>query len=69
MPYLARISSRVSPDGRYLAFMSERPLTGYDNTDAVSGQPDEEVFLYDAGNKQAGVRVVRPDRRASGRRV
>jgi DNA-binding beta-propeller fold protein YncE len=47
-PYLAAMGSRVSPDGRYLAFMSERPLTGYDNTDAVSGQLDEEVYLYDA---------------------
>lgn len=45
---LSRVSSRVSPDGRYLAFMSSRPLTGYDNTDAVSGEPDEEVYLYDA---------------------
>ncbi len=45
---LQSINSRVSPDGRYLAFMSERPLTGYDNTDAVSGQPDEEVYIYDA---------------------
>jgi NHL repeat/WD40-like Beta Propeller Repeat len=48
VPYLARVSSRVSPDGRFLAFMSERSLTGYDNVDAVSGQPDEEVYLYDA---------------------
>jgi hypothetical protein len=38
---------RVSPSGRYLAFMSERSLTGYDNRDANSGQSDEEVFLYD----------------------
>ena len=28
--------------------MSERSLTGYDNQDAVSGEPDEEVYLYDA---------------------
>jgi hypothetical protein len=28
--------------------MSDRSLTGYDNTDVVSGQPDEEVYLYDA---------------------
>ncbi len=42
------VSSRVSPDGRYLAFMSSRSLTGYDNIDALSGQPDEEVYLYDA---------------------
>ena len=44
---LERISSRVSPDGRYLTFMSDRPLTDYDNRDANSGQPDEEVYLYD----------------------
>ncbi len=41
-------TSRVSPNGLYLAFMSERSLTGYDNHDAVSGEPDEEVFLYSA---------------------
>ncbi len=41
-------TSSVSPNGRYLAFMSERGLTGYDNVDAGSGQRDEEVFLYDA---------------------
>jgi DNA-binding beta-propeller fold protein YncE len=48
LPDLSQVSSRVSPGGRYLAFMSNRSLTGYDNTDAVSGHPDEEVFLYDA---------------------
>ena len=45
---LSHLTARVSPDGGWLAFMSERSLTGYDNRDAVSGQPDEEVFLYDA---------------------
>lgn len=30
----------------WLAFMSERPLTGYDNRDVVSGRPDEEVYVY-----------------------
>lgn len=48
IPYLANISSRVSPNGRFFAFMSARPLTGYDNVDVNSGQRDEEVFLYDA---------------------
>ncbi len=48
LPDLSRISSRVSPDGRYLTFMSDRPLTGYDNVDALSGHADEEVYLYDA---------------------
>jgi hypothetical protein len=47
-PDLGYLTARVSPTGRYLAFMSERSLTGYDNHDAVSGEPDEEVFLYDA---------------------
>ena len=28
--------------------MSSRSLTGYDNIDAVSGRPDEEVYIYDA---------------------
>jgi YD repeat-containing protein len=44
---LARMSSHVSRDGRFLSFMSSRSLTGYDNRDANSGIPDEEVFLYD----------------------
>jgi hypothetical protein len=41
------LASRVSPNGRFLAFMSDNSLTGYDNRDASSGHPDEEVFLYD----------------------
>jgi hypothetical protein len=40
--------ARVSPNGQYLTFMSDRSLTGYDNRDASSSIPDEEVFLYDA---------------------
>jgi DNA-binding beta-propeller fold protein YncE len=49
---LELLTARVSPNGRYLAFMSERSLTGYDNRDANSGQPDEEVFLYDEATSQ-----------------
>jgi len=44
------MTSGVSPDGHYLAFMSDRSLTGYDNEDVSSKSPgermDEEVFLY-----------------------
>jgi hypothetical protein len=40
-------TSRVSSDGRYLAFMSDRPLTGYDNRDVGNGRPAMEVYLYD----------------------
>jgi hypothetical protein len=50
---LRKLTARVSPDGRWLAFMSQAPLTGYDNTDAVSGKPDEEVYLYHAGEHPA----------------
>ena len=47
-------TAEVSPNGLYVAFMSERSLTGYDNRDASSGERDEEVYLYDA----AGARLV-----------
>jgi hypothetical protein len=49
---LTRLTARVSPDGRYLAFMSNRSLTGYDNVDVHSGRRDEEVFLYDVSTGQ-----------------
>jgi DNA-binding beta-propeller fold protein YncE len=48
---LENLTSRVSPNGLYAAFMSDRSLTGYDNTDAspsAGGAADEEVFLYSA---------------------
>ncbi len=47
-------TSGSSPDGHYLAFMSDRDLTGYDTADAVSGEPDEEVYLYDAEVSSTG---------------
>jgi hypothetical protein len=51
----AYTTARVSPDGRYLAFMSRERLTGYDNEDQTSKTPgeriDEEVFLYDAASE------------------
>jgi hypothetical protein len=49
---LAYHTSRVSPDGRFVAFMSDRSVTGYDNEDVTSlkrgERPDEEVYLFDA---------------------
>jgi hypothetical protein len=45
---LIGMTSRVSPDGLWFTFMSDRSLTGYDNRDVVSGMPDEEVYLYNA---------------------
>ncbi len=51
---LTNLTARVSPDGGWLAFSSERSLTGYDNRDARSGEPDEEVYLYHAPGGLAG---------------
>jgi hypothetical protein len=50
---LTSLTSRVSPNGKFLAFMSNRSLTGYDNEDLSSEHAgetrlDEEVYLYDA---------------------
>ncbi len=44
----AYLTARVSPSGRFLAFMSAASPTGYDNRDQRSGQRDEEVYLYDS---------------------
>lgn len=41
-------ATRVSANGQQAVFMSVAPLTGYDNHDVISGEPDEEVYLYDA---------------------
>jgi hypothetical protein len=41
-------ASRVSADGSKLLFTSKAKLTGYDNSDKVTGLPDTELFLYDA---------------------
>ena len=46
---LSGLTARVSPNGVWFTFMSDRSLTGFDNRDAVSGKHDEEVFLYHAG--------------------
>ena len=48
-------AARVSADGEVLLFPSKQKLTGYDNTDKVTGLPDTELFLYDAG---AGLRCI-----------
>jgi DNA-binding beta-propeller fold protein YncE len=40
--------SRATESGQQLVFMSYARITGYDNKDAVTGEPDMEVFLYDA---------------------
>jgi hypothetical protein len=42
----------VTANGRYLAFQSSSRLTAYDNTDAVTGEPDTEVYRYDGVTDQ-----------------
>ncbi len=51
-PDLNGMTSRVSPDGGWLAFMSNRSLTGYHNRDLNSGKFDEEVYLYHAATRR-----------------
>jgi hypothetical protein len=46
-------SARISADGRQLAFLSAAAIDEYDNLDAGSGQPDTELYLYDAGEEGA----------------
>ncbi len=46
----AFLTARVSPNGRYLAFMTAANPTGYDNVDQTSGKRDEEVYLYDSSS-------------------
>ena len=40
----------VTPDGQHLVFLSVNSLTGYDNTDATTGQRDSEAFDYSAAS-------------------
>jgi hypothetical protein len=52
---LSHQPARVSPDGRWLAFMDQASLTGNDNRDASTGQAAAEVYLYhDATGGGAG---------------
>jgi hypothetical protein len=48
------LTARVTPNGEWLTFMSDRNLTAYNNHDAVSGVPDEEVYLYHANASGPG---------------
>ncbi len=38
----------VTADGQRLTFMSDARLTEYDNTDARTGLPDMEIYIFDA---------------------
>ncbi len=55
---LGNLTSRVSPNGEWYAFMSDRRLptstnpAGYNNRDALNGRPDEEVYLYNTTSEK-----------------
>ena len=67
---LSSVTARVSPDGRYLTFMSDRSLTGYQNEDATSAHAgerlDEEVFLYDSSANRLTCASCNPNGEGSG---
>lgn len=59
------LTARVSRNGRFIAFNSIEPLTGYDNEDADSQLPGEEVhaqiFVYDAAAGELSCASCNPD--------
>jgi hypothetical protein len=73
MGRLEQVTARVSPNGEYLAFMSDLRLTGYDNVDTNSpaGEPhlDEEVFEYNAATGRLACASCNPtaERRPAGK--
>ena len=61
---LGAVTAQVSANGRYLAFMSNRELTGYENVDAnpgAEGARDQEVFVYDASTGRLVCASCNPD--------
>jgi hypothetical protein len=42
----ATATARVSADGEHFAFLSAAAIPPFDNTDADTGEPDTEVYLY-----------------------
>jgi hypothetical protein len=41
-------TARVAPDGEHLAFLTARPLTGYENIDQATGKAVNQAYVYDA---------------------
>jgi hypothetical protein len=46
------MNSRVTADGKHLLLTSTSKLTGYENTDAVTGEGHSEIYLYDAATEK-----------------
>lgn len=59
------LTSRVSANGRFVAFNSIRSLTGYDNEDVSSKapgeKPDAQIFVYDAAADRLSCASCNPD--------
>ena len=49
-PFRAPGSVYVTPNGRHIAFASFNSLTGYDNTDPITGQLHAEIFKVSLGS-------------------
>lgn len=47
-PYAPQLEAYVTPEGTHLAFTSVARLTGYDNLDQKTSEPDDEVYEYAA---------------------
>jgi hypothetical protein len=54
-------TSYVSPDGLHVLLSSAARLTDYDNTDAVTGEPDTEIYRYSARSNEFDCVSCRPD--------
>jgi hypothetical protein len=67
---LSSLTARVSSNGRYLTFMSDRSLAGYQNEDSTSAHAgerlDEEVFLYDSSTNRLICASCNPNGEGSG---
>ncbi len=51
-------TARLSADGSKLLFLSKASLTGYDNTDQKTGEPDTEAYLYSAAPGGGGGTLI-----------
>jgi hypothetical protein len=59
-PQVLLRSSRVTPSGHTIAFMSDAHLTEYDNMDSATNLPDEEVYLYNATSERLSCASCNP---------
>lgn len=54
------LTARTSTTGEFLGFNSVRSLTGYHNADVHTGEPDIEIFLYDASTGELSCASCNP---------